>query len=76
MLLGAVKLACLTRRSEILLYFYGRFLDQLIQASEDFNVENFSQHCFDYDQVSLFISLLGDSVLTAASLLPSSHGHR
>ncbi|CAM9922123.1 unnamed protein product [Ectocarpus sp. 12 AP-2014] len=29
-----------------------RFLDQLIQASEDFNVENFSQHCFDYDQIS------------------------
>lgn len=28
-----------------------RFFDQLIQAAEEFNVDGFSQHCFDYDQV-------------------------
>eukprot|EP00903_Cladosiphon_okamuranus_P005768 g5718.t1 len=29
-----------------------RFLEQLIKASEDLDVEGFSQHCFDYDQIS------------------------
>ncbi|CAN0001334.1 unnamed protein product [Scytosiphon promiscuus] len=29
-----------------------RFLDQLIKSSEDLDVESFSQHCFDYDQIS------------------------
>ena len=29
----------------------GRFLDQLIKASEELDVDGFSQCCFDYDQV-------------------------